>query len=193
MDAQQAAIEEYKTLRQEILNHQQFVHQINTTGVAIGAGVAAVVTNESAIEPTKLITLCSGLALLYFPLIMSQVYRRRKEMRIGRYIQIFIEPRVPGLYWESAWHRQSNRDAFFRPALYEAGLLLILQLIYGVVASLTALSEDVFLAIAIIALLMELIYFEIVQIFDKSSIEACTKAWAASASTVLPLTGHNKT
>lgn len=186
VNARQAVLEEYKTLRQEILNHQQFVHQINTTGVTIGAGIAALLlTKKADLDPATLTALCIGVVIIYLPLIMSQIHRRRKELRIGRYIQVFIEPVVPGLCWESTWRHSTK--VFEGSAFYEAGLLLLLQTSYGIFAVFTsvgmgalslasAVNISYFFPKAISLSLVILVAFEF-RLISKNSLEKIEKEW----------------
>lgn len=166
-DAEQKVIlEEYKTLRQEILNHQQFVHQINTAGIAIGGAIAAILAFGSGIPVGSVEkgVLLGGLTLFYFPLILAQVYRRRKEMRIGRYIEIVIEPRILGLYWESAWNRERDKDAIKHPALFEGSPLLMLQLMYGLTTSWIIFRESQCFAVLFLVFLVLVFTFEVWQL-----------------------------
>jgi hypothetical protein len=124
-----ATLEEYKTLRQEILNHQQFTHQINTAAFTAGGLVAAV---AAVADPTKVPASIKAFTLLlawliFFGLIRSQISRRRKIYRIGRYIQYVIEHRVPGLHWESSWSRQKDSQGTEERSYIENLPLLVLQ------------------------------------------------------------------
>ena len=125
-----ATLEEYKTLREEILNHQQFTHQINAAAFTAGGLIAAVVAVS---DPTKVsdsiksFTLF-GASAVFFALINSQVSRRRKIYRIGRYIQHVIESRLPGLYWESSWAREKDKQGTEGTSTLENLPLLFLQL-----------------------------------------------------------------
>lgn len=99
---------EYNTLRQEILNLQQFTHQINTLGYTIGAAIGAVIAIAEKTPCDLKAIVMATVMILYFCLILSQIFRRRKIYWIGRYIEFMIEARVPDLYWETAWDRHKR-------------------------------------------------------------------------------------
>jgi hypothetical protein len=109
----QAALEEYRTLRQEILNLQQQAYQITGLAFSIGSGVAALAAFAGKSEPAICGFVFLAMAIMYWPLIHSQVRRRNGIYWLGRYIEHVIEERIPGLHWESAWCRQTfkmNRE-----------------------------------------------------------------------------------
>jgi hypothetical protein len=180
---QRFIIEEYKTLRQEILNHQQFAHQINTTGIAIGTAVLAILTIKSPVFSNKteiMAFLLAGLTIFYFFLILAQVNRQHKEIRIGRYIEIMIEQEVRGLHWESSWHRGQWPKFLKHSAIYEVSPLLILQFLYGVATiwTLYQFKDLRYQCALIIFLFLLILMLEIWLLFNKKSkVDILKKEW----------------
>ncbi|MBV9850700.1 MAG: hypothetical protein JO250_13585, partial [Armatimonadetes bacterium] len=123
-----AMLEEYKTLRQEILNQQQNSHQITLLGLTIGGAIVSFIglgRDAAAPSLTKAVLLFA-VVLIFYSLVYAQVYRRRKMNRIGRYIEFVIETQIPGLCWETAWCRRNDTDAADAPSVFETLPLLTL-------------------------------------------------------------------
>ena len=182
----EAVLEEYKTPRAEILTHQQFVHQYNTLGATLGGIFGALIT-LSLKDPAPgnertcvVLAIASALlCLLYFFLIMGQVYRRMKETRIGRYIECMIEARIQGLYWESVWSRGGTSDGLPHPAFFEGGLLVTLQLLFALLSGyLFYLGKSTGVAVVVLSGVLFLMIFEIHSLLRRvRHVRSFTREW----------------
>jgi hypothetical protein len=102
---------EYKTLRDEILSAkgrrlQTVSLTIGAVGVLLSIVAGAVLGSEVPTSETRLAISIGGGIALYGILIPSQImtsHLQQTIQRIGEYIRIFIEPKVPGLHWETRW------------------------------------------------------------------------------------------
>jgi hypothetical protein len=104
-------LEEYKTLREEILTAKG--RRLQTMSLTVGAfGVILSLTANVVLGPdlptleARLAVAIGGGIALYGIVIPSLIMTRTLQQsiqRIGGYIRIFIEPRVPGLNWENRW------------------------------------------------------------------------------------------
>ena len=107
-------IEEYKTLREEILQNQRALVQFLTIFISMSTAVFGyALSNESSYGMlAPLILLIPGVYLV--------VGQWEQMYRIGAYIRLVIEPELPGLSWESSWAElrsfglKSTRNPFWR-------------------------------------------------------------------------------
>lgn len=102
-----AILEEYKTLRNEILDQIKAAHQINQYSLAFGGvvGAGALFGQANYLLKGSLLLL---VGIIFWKIIKTHIDRRKKIFFIGRYIQYQIEPEIEGLLWENAWDRDNN-------------------------------------------------------------------------------------
>lgn len=114
-------IEEYKTLRDEIISAKG--RRLQTTSMTVGAmGVLLSVIASAVLDPNTftpsirfIASLAGGIAmyLILIPCQIMNISLQQTIQRIGDYIRIFIEPNIPGLEWETRWadHKKQHRLA----------------------------------------------------------------------------------
>jgi hypothetical protein len=110
-------IEEYKTLREEIIAAKG--RRLQTTSMTVGAlgvllSVAATVVfgKEIPTAETRFIIALGGGIAMYCVLIPCQIMNislQQTIQRIGDYIRIYIEPLLPGLNWETRWRAHKKQ------------------------------------------------------------------------------------
>lgn len=117
-DERDGLVEEYKTLRDEILSAkgrrlQTISFTVGAVGVILSIIAGAVLgSNASSIE-TQFVIAIGGAIVLYGILIPSQImtiHLQQTIQSIGGYIRIFIEPNVPGLNWEKRWNAHKSQN-----------------------------------------------------------------------------------
>jgi hypothetical protein len=102
-------LEEYKTIRGEILQTQgQRIQIISPTVGAIGVILSisfGLVLRAQATSPDKLLMIAVGAAIVIYviliPSLIMMISVQQAIQRLGGYIRLFIEPQVPGLNWEN--------------------------------------------------------------------------------------------
>ncbi len=94
-DRQEGLLEEFRTLRQELLGVQTARLWGTLIYVMIAGGVTALQTKSSH-PPLYLF-----LILIALPLLWHTANRERSRLRIAAYINVVIEPQVPGLGWHA--------------------------------------------------------------------------------------------
>jgi hypothetical protein len=100
----EAAMEEYKTLRQECLSvyEQRTLPLVYMSLVMVTLAAAAVQTGE--------IVLCSFLLSAVFPVALHWIGKRATVARIAYYIATELEGRLGGLRWESwVWRARGGK------------------------------------------------------------------------------------
>jgi hypothetical protein len=110
-DERDGLLTEYKTLRDEILSAKgRRLQTVSLTVGAVGAILSiiagAVLGSNIQSAEARLAVAVGGSIALYGILIPSQImtmHLQRTIQRIGGYIRVFIEPKVPGLNWENRW------------------------------------------------------------------------------------------
>jgi hypothetical protein len=114
-------IEEYKTLRDEIISAKG--RRLQTTSMTVGAmGVLLSVIASAVLDPNtftpaiRFIAALAGGIAMYLILIPCQIMNislQQTIQRIGDYIRTYIEPEIPGLEWETRWadHKKKHRLA----------------------------------------------------------------------------------
>lgn len=101
-----ARLAEYQALRQEIVSKQTMVLQVQGLMlVASSAGLAYAADQDNRwvflVVPFIVISCMYHVVGLYHGMF-----------RVGRYIQLFIEPHVPGLGWEAEWSRYQSTHTY---------------------------------------------------------------------------------
>jgi O-antigen/teichoic acid export membrane protein len=104
-----AILEEYKTLRTEILQWQNQRVKILSLVITAMAGLLSLfgglLLNSSGDDPTRisLLSIVGSLAMyvILIPLELLLISSHRQVSRIGKYIRVHIEPKLPGLEYES--------------------------------------------------------------------------------------------
>ena len=97
MEQPHHAEEEYKTLREEILQNQRALVQLFAVFVSVAVAVFGYGLKSG--NPHVLL----APLLLLVPGVYLVVSQWEQMYRIGAYIRTVIEPQVPGLQWESHW------------------------------------------------------------------------------------------
>ena len=98
MEDKDYLIEEYKTLRQEILQKQIIAVSNFTFAISVSGAILGYALKEK-----------SGFALLapltiLIPSVYLIFYQFEHQGRIGAYIRREIEPKLEGLSWATSWH-----------------------------------------------------------------------------------------
>lgn len=116
-DEMNGLLAEYKTLRDEILSAKG--RRLQTVSLTVGAfgailSIVAGTVLGSSIQSTatQLAISLGGAVALYGIVIPSQIMTRHLQQsiqRTGAYIRVFIEPRVPGLNWETRWNAHKSQ------------------------------------------------------------------------------------
>jgi hypothetical protein len=108
-------LEEYKTLREEILSAKG--RRLQTVSLTVGAFgamlsiIAGAVLGSDVLSDKQLAIAVGGGIALYGLVIPSQImttHLQQTIQRIGGYIRVVIEPRVPGLSWENRWEAHKS-------------------------------------------------------------------------------------
>lgn len=116
MDSKNALLEEYKSLREEIMRKQHARLYILAFTVA-GIGTVTGVVLKGGLVIVQGLNYCA-LALISFALgmlivaLLLTIHHTQQIDLISAYIRTFIEPNVNGLRWESRWtcYRESKRS-----------------------------------------------------------------------------------
>ena len=112
---------EYESLRSEIIDGKG--RRLQTMSLIIGAfGVilsiiaSAVLRSEiTTVEMKLAIAVGGGIALygVLIPGLIMVILLQQSIRRVGEYIRIFIEPRVPGLNWQNRWSIYINNTMIY--------------------------------------------------------------------------------
>jgi len=87
-------LEEYRALRAEMLEIIKERVWGQATYAVLSAGTLALMS-DSGREPALLFTM-----VLAFPFLFHTMQREHARIRMGNYLRIVLEPKVPGMYWE---------------------------------------------------------------------------------------------
>jgi Ca2+/Na+ antiporter len=104
-------LEEYKTLRAELISTQgqrlQIVaYTVGALSVLLSLFGGALLKPSEIPHNAQLFASILGSIVAYAVLIPSEmlmISAQRHIHRIARYIAVFIEPKIPGLAWETRW------------------------------------------------------------------------------------------
>jgi len=104
MDEVEQYVEEYRTLREEILVHEKSIWQVHSflltaAGAIFGYGLTV---NNPFVLLVPLVILIPGIYMILSR--WSHIYR------IAAYIRLLLEPEVDGLNWETHWARVRELD-----------------------------------------------------------------------------------
>jgi hypothetical protein len=148
-------LEEYKSLRQEILDRIKEIQQADRTGLQLIAVAGGVIAIANDLDVRVKAAMFAALAVMYVPLILGQVARHRSIYFIGRYIEKVLKPALKGLNWESSWHRGADclGDAGRTACIKDCMLLFALQWITGITATCLSYSSGIVPA-AVVALVL---------------------------------------
>lgn len=142
-------LEEYRTLRSEILNAQgRRLQTISLTvgafGVILSVTAGAVLGSDITSPETRLLVSIGGAVALYAVLIPSLIMiisTQQTVQRLGEYIRIFIEPRIPGLNWEHRWYN-FKRQRRFKGGLRSTGTIYYFLSLVPLLLPLYAASQN---------------------------------------------------
>lgn len=112
-------LEEYKTLRDEILNAKSRRMQIISFAIGAFGVILSLIfntilgSNLTSLEDQLAIAV-SGSIILYgivIPSLIMTISLQQSIHRLGNYIRVFIETKVPGMSWENRWkvHKAKNQ------------------------------------------------------------------------------------
>jgi hypothetical protein len=87
-------IEEYKSLRAEMLDIMKDRTWGQATYAALAAGLLAFSSSAYKV-PALLFTMALAL-----PFLFHTMQREHARIRMGNYLRVVVEPRIPGMYWE---------------------------------------------------------------------------------------------
>lgn len=124
-----AMLEEYKTLRQEILDMQKLQHDVT---LFIFTGVSAIYA--LAFDSKNLYLLFISYMIL-IPLRCRHIFYHEMIIKTATYIQVVIERNIEGLHWENSTHKGGVEDS---KAYHEFRPMRIHYYIYSIVAWCTA-------------------------------------------------------
>lgn len=113
-------LEEYKTIRGEILQTQaQRIQIISLTVGAIGVILSisfGLVLRAETTPLDKLLLITVGAAIVIYviliPSLIMMISVQQAIQRLGGYIRLFIEPQVPGLNWENRMQKFKIQTRF---------------------------------------------------------------------------------
>jgi len=113
-------LDEYRSLRSEIQSTQGQRMQIlsltvGAFGVILSISGSVVLGSESITPAGRLLVAVGGAIALYaivIPSLIMMLAAQQAIQRLGEYIRIFIEPRVPGLNWEKRWRNFKLRHQY---------------------------------------------------------------------------------
>jgi hypothetical protein len=140
---QDAQLEEYRSLREEILRRFNFrLLSVGYTNALIGGTIAVAANMTSDVKPTQTLAAVNNAALgiLYFAYAMAAVgayftsIHTKQIYYLAAYIRREIEPKVTGLRWET-WSQE--RRLIYSPTRTSPFALLIYYI--GVDLGITAL------------------------------------------------------
>jgi hypothetical protein len=108
-------LDEYNSLKSEIFRAQQQRIQIisltvSVIGVILSISANIVLGSDTITPDRRLLVALGGAIALYVVLIPAlgmMISTQNLVRRLGSYLRIFVEPKVPGLNWES--HRHNFR------------------------------------------------------------------------------------
>lgn len=106
MPADAAVLEEYRSLREEILQRLQLRYYVLALTLAGLAAITGVFTPVAAAGiPSKIVSFSYVSLLLILGALVVTADNTRQVGVIAAYIRQFIESQIPGLNWETRWHR----------------------------------------------------------------------------------------
>ena len=119
-DEREGLLTEYRALKSEIHNAQgQRLQIISLTvgalGVVLSVSANAVLGAGNSSPEIRLLLAVGGSMVLYALLIPSLIMMlslQQAIQRLGSYIRIYIEPRVPGLNWENRWQEYMQKKKY---------------------------------------------------------------------------------
>jgi len=137
MDDTDAVVEEYRTLREEILRSQHarlLIAGFTLAAVGTFTGFALKgldrASSAAATFPAAMMVVSE---LFVIGALVLTIYHTQTIVRIGFYIAHFIEPKVPGLNYETRWRRYRMREPEGLPHL-GYGLSSGLAVFYGLLS-----------------------------------------------------------
>lgn len=113
-------LDEYRSLRSEMHHTQgQRIQILSLTVGAFGVILSIsgnVVLGSESITPAKQLWVAVGGAIALYaiviPSLIMMIGAQQGIQRLGEYIRVFIEPRVPGLNWENRWRNLKLRHQY---------------------------------------------------------------------------------
>jgi len=87
-------LEEYRALRSEMLQLIQDRLWGQATFAVLCAGILALTATGYRVESLILVI---GLSISF---LLHTMNRERARIRMGNYIRVFLEPKIPGMFWE---------------------------------------------------------------------------------------------
>jgi hypothetical protein len=141
-------LDEYRSLRSEIHNIQaQRLQIISLTvgafGVILSISGSTVLGSGTVTPERRLLVAVGGAIALYsivIPSLIMMLSAQQAVQRLGDYIRIFIEPRVPGLNWQNRWHEFKLRHQY-RGGLRGTGAIYYFLSILPLLLPVYALSQ----------------------------------------------------
>jgi hypothetical protein len=110
------SIEEYKSLREEIGRFENDVIKINQFGLTAAAVLISFTFTKAIPDALRWISLFSPCVILG-PLVFLQTQRILSIWKIGRYIELSLEPSL-GFHWESVNFKFRNLDKPQHPKIF---------------------------------------------------------------------------
>jgi len=172
---------EYKTLREEIGRLQNHAARILEVGLVLTSSIFAISYSTVINTESQWIVLFSP-SFLMIPLVYLILDRVRTTWVIGRYIELFLEPKL-GLHWES-YNRYlrggANKRFSTRFALGTMMPLIVIQIICPLL-SYTSGAPDVRLWVGLTVIASIIIVLEVVilrrVVLNRVDVEAMKEAW----------------
>lgn len=111
---QEVRLEEYRTLRQEILDYAKFQHDLVLFSFTGSAAIFTLVSQSNHLF------LLLAVYVLLVPLRCRHTFYQEMIVKIGAYIGTCIEPSLDGLYWEHNTHNENLDDRVIHNAFAPA-------------------------------------------------------------------------
>lgn len=116
LNNQEGYLEEYRSLREEILRRQEarlliLGFCITSIGTIIGLSLQDYSPRVEGLNYFTFVLICLGLVILITTLLLIIQHTQQIEI-IGAYIRNYIEPLFPGLNWQTRWARYRKDRRF---------------------------------------------------------------------------------
>jgi hypothetical protein len=177
-DYQVGKLEEFRALRAEMLEIIKDRIWGQATYAVLAAGLIAFALKGPHRETGEVF-----LIALALPFLMHTMFREDARIRMGNYLRVVLEPRIPGMYWEAylglwrakfgekdqqgwltVWDRVKHMFAL-------SGLYLVTS-VFSWVLLITASHNAVSIVVgSVLLLILGLIYVAFYRLYDKGQVE----------------------
>ena len=172
---------EYKTLREEIGRLQDHAARILEVGLILTSSIFAISYSTVINTESQWIVLFSP-SFLMIPLVYLILDRVRTTWVIGRYIELFLEPKLR-LHWES-YNRYlrggGNKRFFTRFTLGTMMPLIAIQIICPLLSYTSVVSDGrLWVGLTVIASIIVILEVALLRrvVLNRVDVEAMKEAW----------------